>query len=517
MEIIRISAGLVPVRCLVLALSLLLSFSAQAQTQLKDNIVVHYSKVARDKMALDVRPVDAAPFDKVSAHLGDIELPISVTAAYPSEQQSTAILFLVDTSDPRRQDAIDINIQHIDQLLEFQQPHYRYALARFDTDLEFLTRFGVSADTIRQQARTLTAEGKTTELFRNTLGAIKQLTRYPAERKFLFLLSDGRAEDRAYFHRDVVKAAIKSNISLFTIGYADTIKLTVELQILRRMSEDTGGQYLSTQPGTYHLDNKQLQNMFAAMNLGAQYAVNLSPALQAGLGGRQQITVSITSNKLLTQINLPVRLPSTPLSRIVQTATVPITAATADAALAPQIIIQRVPSTSTSQAQEMYWLLVALSVLMIVFMIYLAIRFRDGLPSRSHSASEPEETDDAYAWLVNTDEHTSGIMRYPISSAKTKIGRYRGNDIALHDSGISRFHAEIHFTDDGGFVITDMGSKNGLLVNDKETLEQRLNNNDVIEIGDTRLRLEIPEELADDMQATQMFRTQLPPQGSQSQ
>ena len=47
--------------------------------------------------------------------------------------------------------------------------------------------------------------------------------------------------------------------------------------------------------------------------------------------------------------------------------------------------------------------------------------------------------------------------------------------------------------------------------NDNETLEQELKNNDVIEIGDIRLRFILPEILAEDLQDTQIFKTQIPP------
>jgi pSer/pThr/pTyr-binding forkhead associated (FHA) protein len=55
-----------------------------------------------------------------------------------------------------------------------------------------------------------------------------------------------------------------------------------------------------------------------------------------------------------------------------------------------------------------------------------------------------------------------------------------------------------------------MGSKNGIQVNDKEVLEQQLHNNDIIEIGDIRLKFIIPEQLAEDLEDTQMFKTQIP-------
>ncbi|MCW8964771.1 MAG: FHA domain-containing protein [Gammaproteobacteria bacterium] len=488
----------------LLGLLLLLCFTAHAETVLQNNTMVHYSKVSSDRLALDVRPVDATPIDRVSAHIGEVELNVSRTEELPASQQRTAILFLVDTSDPGRQQAIENTISHLDQLLGFQQDHYLYGLARFDTDLHFLTPLGASAETIRQKARSLQAVGKTTELYRNTLGAIKQLSRYPADRKFLFLLSDGRAEDQAYFHRDVVRAAINNSISVYTIGYADTVSLTVALQTLRRLSEDTGGQYLSTQPGTYQLDNNSLQRMFDAINRGAQFHIDLSPAIQANIGGRQDATLSITSGASHNIINLPVRLPPAKAAQAIVPVTEDITP------VAPQIIIERVPKKNVGQTADIYWLLLlAISLLLLGITIYLVVRLGRRLP-KLNQPEVVEATDDAYAWLEIADDQGNNPRRYPIRSAETKIGRYRGNDVALHDSAISRYHAEIHFTDDGRFVITDMGSKNGLLVNDQEVLEQHLENNDIIEIGDIRLRFVKPENLADDLQDTQMFRTQLP-------
>jgi len=389
--------------------------------------------------------------------------------------------------------------------MEFQQPHYRYGLAHFDTDLHFLTPIGASPETIRQKAASLKAEGKTTELYRNTLGAIKQLSRYPANRRFLFLLSDGRAEDQAYFHRDVVQAAIKNSISIFTIGYADTVSLTVALQTLRRLSEETGGRYLSTQPGTYRLDVNQLQSSFDSIDLGALFNIDLIPAIQTNLGGRQEVDLSITSGTSHTLISLPVKLPVT---RIIQTTqTIP---QTVHEPAAQQIIIERVPEANTALAENIYWLLIALSALLISTIIFLAVKFRNRAPAAPVVEVPPETLDDAYAWLEIADDASGNPRRYPIRSAETKIGRYRGNDVALHDSAISRYHAEIHFTDDGRFVISDMGSKNGLTINDKEVLEQRLENGDIIEIGDVRLRFVIPDELAEDLEDTQMFRTLLP-------
>ena len=121
-----------------LLLALLIYIPAQADTVLQGHTIVHYNKVASDQLSVDIRPLDAVPIGRVSARLGDIELPVTKVADYPSNQQRTGILFLVDTSDPRRQQAVDRSIAHIEQLLAYNKPHYQYGLARFDTDLHFL-------------------------------------------------------------------------------------------------------------------------------------------------------------------------------------------------------------------------------------------------------------------------------------------------------------------------------------------------------------------------------------------
>ena len=47
-----------------------------------------------------------------------------------------------------------------------------------------------------------------------------------------------------------------------------------------------------------------------------------------------------------------------------------------------------------------------------------------------------------------------------------RIGRNDDNDVTLADNSISGYHAEIHRKRDGTFIITDLDSKNGVLLND---------------------------------------------------
>ena len=63
------------------------------------------------------------------------------------------------------------------------------------------------------------------------------------------------------------------------------------------------------------------------------------------------------------------------------------------------------------------------------------------------------------------------------------VGRHRENDIVLRDSSVSRHHS--CFTKKGKkLVVIDKGSKNGTIVNGLRVESVRLEDGDVIRIGD---------------------------------
>ena len=74
----------------------------------------------------------------------------------------------------------------------------------------------------------------------------------------------------------------------------------------------------------------------------------------------------------------------------------------------------------------------------------------------------------------------------PLTGAEVTIGRLPECDVVVDDPGASRQHARIGRTD-GGFVLVDLGSTNGTLVNDLPVQEHMLENGDRITIGQTVL------------------------------
>ncbi len=71
---------------------------------------------------------------------------------------------------------------------------------------------------------------------------------------------------------------------------------------------------------------------------------------------------------------------------------------------------------------------------------------------------------------------------HPVEGDSVRFGRLDTCDIVLEDGGISREHAELEREGDG-WVIADLGSRNGTFVNDAQVHRQRLRQGDVVRLG----------------------------------
>ena len=71
----------------------------------------------------------------------------------------------------------------------------------------------------------------------------------------------------------------------------------------------------------------------------------------------------------------------------------------------------------------------------------------------------------------------------PQDACALTIGRHGKNDIVLRDNSVSRHHASFMKEGENLFV-TDEGSKNGTIVNGLKVESVRLEDGDVIRIGD---------------------------------
>src|SRR5439155_7832922 len=75
---------------------------------------------------------------------------------------------------------------------------------------------------------------------------------------------------------------------------------------------------------------------------------------------------------------------------------------------------------------------------------------------------------------------------FTLAKDRVIIGRLAESDVGVPDPGVSRRHAEVR-RQDGRFVLSDLGSTNGTLVNGATVGEHPLEEGDRIKLGNTIL------------------------------
>ncbi len=75
---------------------------------------------------------------------------------------------------------------------------------------------------------------------------------------------------------------------------------------------------------------------------------------------------------------------------------------------------------------------------------------------------------------------------YPLIRDTSTLGRHRNNDVVISDPKVSSFHARIDRTAEG-FVLVDLGSRNGSFVNGKRVTQGALQTGDEVRLGTARL------------------------------
>src|SRR3972149_2639012 len=79
-----------------------------------------------------------------------------------------------------------------------------------------------------------------------------------------------------------------------------------------------------------------------------------------------------------------------------------------------------------------------------------------------------------------------------------KIGKLSSSHLRVDDDLVSRMHAVIEVTGPGEISIIDLGSTKGTVVNGQKVNKAKLQDGDVIVLGDTRIVLGVGEAVAED-------------------
>lgn len=109
-------------------------------------------------------------------------------------------------------------------------------------------------------------------------------------------------------------------------------------------------------------------------------------------------------------------------------------------------------------------------------------------PPTEAETIRPEIPRKPWAWLRPKGENKAG---FPLNKSQVIIGRDVICEVMINNESVSRKHAEIVRLAEG-YLLRDLGSRNGSYVNGQRVQEYLLQENDTVAIGDVQMLFEAP-------------------------
>ncbi len=336
------------------------------------------------------------------------------------------------------------------------------AVFAFDNQSRLVQPRTTDSDSVRAAVEGLQIAGQYTALYDALYDASRYLRDAAGARRAILLVTDGKDENSALNLEDGLKVAEDTLIPVFCVGVG-----RVEERILRRIAKLTGGDYFPMGDATA---DALAERILAAP--AAAPAATSTPALAAGAGPSPAAVASPAAKAL--------------------------------------------PAPPPALRSPWLWGAAGLLLLLAAVLVLVAAQTR---PRRGAAAGERGESSPSFldtaqeeafggTVLSRMDDGGERIERtmllperplitvtrgprkgevFPLSvDSAICIGRARANDVVLEDEAVSGQHCRIR-PERGRFVLHDLQSTNGTLANGRRIERHRLEEGDVIQVGETSL------------------------------
>jgi len=379
---------------------------------------------------------------------------------------------------------------------------YQFAVGTISAgSFDVLAPMGSEKSIVNSAIDKLPFNGASPELYLGTKRAVDWLAGTPAERKFLILVSDGSSQDKVASQQEVVQAAAQAKVHICTIGFPKSAAAE-DVQRLGPLAEETGGYALRADGSDPKLPAGAESNLDKFMVSGGRAEIDLK-GLKAPLS--LACTVQTEFGKAYTFLR-----------------TVENISAAAAAEAVPAVTPAASKWVHFKERLRSHPVItvcggIALIAAVLVFVILVGrLSAKPDLTMTRESAMmtnavtarvSPQEDDTvrvteppvpvvsvpvpvpALAWLTILDADGT---RLPITKPAVRIGRKPDNDIVMKNDSVSSYHAEILKRADK-FVIADLDSSNKIVVSGKLVDKAPLEDGDIIELGEVRLRFTLDQ------------------------
>ncbi len=407
--------------------------------------------------------------------------------ARPEEPPPTLVAFALDTSGSVGRAELGRARDLASAILAALPAGSEVAVLAFDDQSRLVVPRTSRPDEVRERLRALEVAGRYTALHDAIYDASRYVRDAPAMRKAIVLITDGRDENSALDLDDGLKVAQESRIPVFTVA----VGAHPEERVLRRIAKLTGGEYVKLEGARGRAlaasitagpsETGAARAAGAAAETAAASSARGSSAMRAGTSppapsrGRAVVwTAIVLTAALAVGLVLAFRRRARP-SAFCATCGRALAAgqATCRSCAAP-------PRLSSAAA-----------------LLDPAPPPRPPAPDLSPTVVDRMNATEEYL------ERTITLLERPVlavtrgaragevfelsDAAATSIGRSRVNDIQVLDVSVSSQHCRVR-PEEGRFVVHDLKSTNGTLVNEKKVSRHVLEEGDVIAVGETALQ-----------------------------
>lgn len=406
--------------------------------------------------------------------------------------EGVAILIAVDASLSMAGEPMDSIKVAIRQFIKEISDDDRVGIIVFHDDVQVISDFSSEKDTLHENAGKIEAIGQDTQLNRGMFIGLKMLhdTEGLPSNKVLIVLSDGKNEGHgtAYTDNDAIEKANEYNIPIYSIGYHTNSEKRY-LWVLERISEKTGGRYNDAPT------SKELNKIYSHVFSQIQQQNKLCYVSTLSGPDSSEHTVSIT-----------------------------VTNSDGSSATAEVKLVVPVRPAHAVENNWIYTVGILLLFIIISFFVFNANkkkaqeergkllneqeRLKKELADEKKAKKDKSSSDDRTKIVdVGPDPRQTSIsgraveQGYQIQfyfesgplngqTAMIKdgmsIGRSDKNDLVIQDGTVSGQHCKIEYRGNQ-YMITDMNSTNGTIVNGNKVSTSELKQGDKIQLGKVQI------------------------------
>jgi hypothetical protein len=433
---------------------------------------------------------------RTASRIGIAALLAVLSAAAAQAAPPVSIVFALDTSGSvgaaQLTGARDLALAILAALPETSE----VAVLAFDDQSRVVVPWTSRPEDVRAKLTDVKVGGRYTALHDALYDASRYVRDAPGARKAIVLITDGVDENSALNLEDGLRVATDGQIPVFAVG----VGARPQERVLRRIAKLTSGDYIP-------FDRARGPDLAAAI-VGLATASSRPPG-DAALEGAATSRPAATASAGGAAHHEPARVTAPPTPRYLWLA-VALTSLVAAAVVvfawrqrqtAGRCKTCRRPLPGGSSS-------CAFCGEMPTKMPNRVAPRTPGpaAPAEAAAAAEPDLSATVLARIDSTEEYLErtitlqerpvlAITRgpgtgqvFPLSeTSATSIGRSRANDIQVEDVSISGQHCRVR-PEGGRFVVHDLRSTNGTLVNEKKVSRHVLEEGDVIGIGETSLQ-----------------------------